>query len=168
MPVDDLVLARWDRGDAASVRELAGMLAAYHLATEAEKGAAVASVDELPPRYRDEVADPVRALASATVLTAAVGGAGCGCVVVSPVAEGTSEVRRLWVGPAARGRGVGRALVDAAVAAAGARGVGVVRLSVWRWRTAAIAVYERAGFVPVPSWDARPDLTCMELRLPGT
>ncbi len=53
----------------------------------------------------------------------------------------------MFVGEAARGRGVGRALVRAALAAAAARpGVQVVTLTVTEGNAAAIALYEACGF----------------------
>jgi ribosomal protein S18 acetylase RimI-like enzyme len=48
------------------------------------------------------------------------------------------------------------------LAEAGNAGVSTVRLSVWSWRTSAIALYERLGFAAVESWDERKDLVCME------
>ncbi|WP_143677683.1 GNAT family N-acetyltransferase, partial [Streptomyces scabiei] len=42
------------------------------------------------------------------------------------------------------------------------RGVSTVRLSVWNWRTGAVALYERLGFEITESWDARDRLVCME------
>jgi RimJ/RimL family protein N-acetyltransferase len=53
----------------------------------------------------------------------------------------------MFVGEAARGRGVGRSLVHAALAAAAARpGVQVVTLAVTEGNAAAIALYETCGF----------------------
>ncbi len=48
--------------------------------------------------------------------------------------------------PAARGRGIGRTLLDAAIDAARQRGCHVLRLEVRTDNHAAIALYERAGF----------------------
>lgn len=48
----------------------------------------------------------------------------------------------------------------AALTHAESSGAGV-RLSVWRWRTAAIALYASHGFTEVPSWDDRHDLLCL-------
>ncbi|MEE4545179.1 GNAT family N-acetyltransferase [Streptomyces sp. V4-01] len=158
----DVVIDRWPGGTAAAESGPAGLLAAYHLRTQAEKGEAVPDVDGLPDRYRAEVEDPGTAFAGDVVLVASSGDAAVGCLVVTAAAEGRCEVKRLWTDPAYRGRGVASALVGAALAHAGTAGVRTVRLSVWSWRTGAIALYERLGFRVVASWDVREQLVCME------
>lgn len=140
---------------------LAALLTAYHLRTEAEKGVPVAGVDELPDRYRAEITDPGTAFADAVVLVALLGDAPVGCLVVSPPAEGRSEIKRLWTDPEARGRGVASALIGAALTQAAEDGVHTLRLSVWEWRTGAIALYERLGFTVTESWEERKQLVCM-------
>lgn len=65
-----------------------------------------------------------------------------------------------------RGRGIASGLVKAALAHAANAGVHTVGLSVWNWRTDAIAVYERLGFAVAPSWEEREGLVCMELGTP--
>jgi len=141
---------------------LAALLAAYHLRTEAEKGAAVADVDALPERYRREIADPQTVFAADVVLMALAGAAAVGCLVVTAPVDGRSEIKRLWTDPAARGRGVASGLLRAALAHAAENGVGVLRLSVWDWRTGAVALYRRFGFAVTGSWDERDRLVCME------
>ena len=112
--------------------------------------------DALPGRYRAEVDDPAAAYAGFPVLLADVDQVTMGVVVLARL-DGAAEIKRLWAAPAARGRGIGSALLDAAVAAA----EGPVRLSVWDWRAAAVRLYESRGFVRVPSWDGRDRLICM-------
>ncbi|MFG2982270.1 GNAT family N-acetyltransferase [Streptomyces sp. NPDC048258] len=142
---------------------LAELLAAYHLRTEAEKGAAVAGVDGLPDRYRTEVLDPQTAFVDDVVLVASSGDTAMGCLVVTAPEEGRAEVKRLWTDPAFRGRGIASRLIGAALAHAAESGVSTVGLSVWKWRTGAIALYERLGFTVTESWDERDQLVCMEL-----
>lgn len=140
---------------------LAALLAAYHLRTEAEKGEPVAGVDELPDRYRAEITDPRTAFADDVVLVALLGDTAVGCLVVNSVADGQSEIKRLWTDPEFRGRGIASALLGAALAHAAEQGA-TVRLSVWEWRTGAIALYERLGFAVTQSWDERDQLVCMQ------
>ena len=56
----------------------------------------------------------------------------------------------LWVAPEARGLGVARALVDAVIAEARSTGAASVYLRVFPTNTAAIALFERCGFVAAP------------------
>ena len=56
----------------------------------------------------------------------------------------------LYVVPAARGRGVGRALLDTACSEASRRGCLAVELEVDRAHGRAEGLYERAGFIPLP------------------
>ena len=158
----EIVVARWRGHGASSDSELAGLLAAYHLQTEAEKGSAVVDLAELPERYRAEVLEPSAAFADDIVLVAMSGGVAVGCAVVTAPAQRRTEIKRLWVDPAVRGRGVASALVKACLEHAADVGVDTVRLSVWAWRTDALRVYERIGFTVVDSWDSRDRLVCME------
>ncbi|MFG2629531.1 GNAT family N-acetyltransferase [Streptomyces sp. NPDC048473] len=140
----------------------ARLLAAYHLRTQAEKGEAVADAADLPARYRAEISDPRTAFHGDAVLLALSGDTPVGCVVVTAAVEGRSEIKRLWTDPEFRGRGIASHLMSAALAHAEQSGVGTVRLSVWKWRTGAIALYERLGFEITEPWDARDELVCME------
>ena len=125
----------------------------------------VADVDALPDRYRAEISDPRTAFVDDVVLVAVSGDAAVGCLVVTAPVDGRSEIKRLWAEPAFRGRGVASALLGDALAQAAESGVGAVRLSVWSWRTGAIALYERLGFTVTESWDERDQLVCMERAL---
>lgn len=157
----DVALVRWP-GPGPSLDEgLTALLAAYHLRTEAEKGAPVAGVEGLPDRYRKEICDPRSAFAHDVVLVALVDGTVVGCLAVTAPAGGQAEVKRLWTAPAFRGRGIASRLLGTALADAAERGADTVRLSVWEWRTGAIALYERFGFTVTDSWDERPQLVCM-------
>ncbi|MEU8760138.1 GNAT family N-acetyltransferase [Streptomyces sp. NPDC048659] len=160
----EVTVVRWGLpGQSASVQAgLAPLLAAYHLRTQAEKDEAVAGVEALPERYRVEVVDPQAVFAEDTVLLALSGDTAVGCLVVTAPADGRSEVKRLWTDPAYRGQGIAFRLVGAALAHAAENGAGAVRLSVWKWRTGAIALYERLGFAVTESWDGRDQLVCME------
>ncbi|MGW0917222.1 GNAT family N-acetyltransferase [Streptomyces sp. NPDC002784] len=94
-------------------------------------------------------------------------GGAVGCVVVTALLGGRSEIKRLWTNPAFRNRGVAAGLVSAAFAHAAESGISTVRLSVWKWRTGAIALYERLGFTIAESWEERDQLVCMERAVSG-
>ncbi|MGW6209023.1 GNAT family N-acetyltransferase [Streptomyces sp. NPDC055089] len=158
----DLAVVRPPAGSLATEHGLSALLSGYHLQTEAEKGRPVADAGALPAGYRAEVEDPDGAFTGAAVLVARDGDAAVGCVVVTAPVDGRAEIKRLWTAPGSRGRGVASALLDAALAHAARSGVRTVRLSVWRWRTGAVSLYERLGFSVTASWDEREELVCME------
>lgn len=68
----------------------------------------------------------------------------CGLVPIEP---GTLELRKMYLRPAARGRGLGRALLETAVAWARARGAAKIVLDTTERMERAIAFYEANGFV---------------------
>lgn len=158
----EIAIVRYPDEDPSVQDGLAALLASYHLRTEAEKGEAVADLNRLPERYRAEISDPRAAFGDDVVLVAVSGDSAVGCLVVTSPADGSSEVKRLWTDPAFRGRGIASGLLAAALAHAAESGVSTVRLSVWKWRTGAIALYERFGFTVTESWDERDQLLCMQ------
>jgi ribosomal protein S18 acetylase RimI-like enzyme len=80
-----------------------------------------------------------------------------GVAGLKPLAPGIAEIKRLYVVPAARGAGLGRALADRAIAEARAKGYGCLRLDTHRPSMgAAMALYRHLGFVEIPPYG--PDL----------
>ena len=68
---------------------------------------------------------------------------------------GVSEIRQMWVDKAYRGRGYGRALVEAMVAEAKRRGA--LRVWVASYDFQAPAMYERIGFKRITAFDGWPE-----------
>src|ERR1700704_1607611 len=68
----------------------------------------------------------------------------------------TGHVGGMWVDPGARGRGAGRALLDAAIAWARSRGLGRLELWVTQGNSPAVRLYERAGFADTGRRDVLP------------
>jgi ribosomal protein S18 acetylase RimI-like enzyme len=77
-----------------------------------------------------------------------VGGGG-----VRRLDEGVAEIKRMWVDPALRGRGLGRRLLEALEAAAADLGYERVRLDTAASMDAALALYGRAGYAPIPPYN---------------
>jgi GNAT superfamily N-acetyltransferase len=78
-----------------------------------------------------------------------------GCVGLRPIAPpGCCEMKRLYVSPRGRGLGLGRALVEAIIGEAARIGYYEMRLDTLSSMVEAIALYGKAGFVPIkPYYD---------------
>jgi GNAT superfamily N-acetyltransferase len=84
-------------------------------------------------------------------LLARDGGHPVGCVALRALdAPATAELKRMFVRPKGRGKGVGRALVDALIAEARALGIRRVELHTHHTMTGAQRLYRAAGFRDVP------------------
>ena len=83
-------------------------------------------------------------------------GSAVGCVGLRPFSESVGEIKRLYVVPAFRGRGLARALVSAAVAAARRIGYRALVLDTLASMQPAIALYESFGFKRTDAYYANP------------
>ena len=79
-----------------------------------------------------------------------------GCIAVKALAPGVAEIKRLFVRPRERKAGIARALVEAALMAARQLGYREVKLDTLPEMKAAIALYERFGFAPIPPYGSHP------------
>jgi putative acetyltransferase len=91
-----------------------------------------------------------------------------GCGAVRRLGRRSGEIKRMYVVPEARGRGVGREILSALEAEA--RGLGLTRLllETGQRQTEAIALYERAGFSRIPTFGeyvGSPTSVCMAKEL---
>lgn len=66
--------------------------------------------------------------------------------------DGTAELKRLFVNESGRGHGVATAVMDALEAAAGAQSIHTLQLETGPKHHAAIALYERRGYVRIPNF----------------
>ena len=106
------------------------------------------------------------------LLLAEAGGATAGCVALRPLAAdasgATGELKRMWVRPGFRGVHAGRALVEAALAAARASGYLRIKLdTIPAKMPAAVALYRRLGFTEcAPYYESLiPDALYLECAL---
>jgi len=101
--------------------------------------------------------DEVRGLPGAYVapggrlLLARIGGQAAGCVAVLRGEDGLAEMKRLFVRPAFRHAGLGRALAEASLAAAAELGCARTRLDTLASMREAIGLYRSLGFVERPA-----------------
>jgi GNAT superfamily N-acetyltransferase len=82
--------------------------------------------------------------------------AAVGCVGVRAFAGEVCELKRMYLHPDARGRGLGRALAECASADARHLGYKVMRLDTLETMTAAIHVYESMGFRDIEPYRDNP------------
>jgi carbonic anhydrase len=101
------------------------------------------------------------------LLLAELDGRSEGCVALRALDQHTCEMKRLYVRPGARGRGIGRLLCDALIAVAQSRGYVRMKLDTVPQMAGAIALYHSLGFVPTDPYryNPLPGAVFMELTL---
>jgi GNAT superfamily N-acetyltransferase len=110
---------------------------------------------ELRARYEggQEPGTPPSAADVAVVLVARdAGGEAVGCGALRPLGDGVAEIKRMYVVPAARGRGLSKLLLAGLEAAARDRGWTTLRLETGPRQPEAIALYEGAGYRPIAAF----------------
>ncbi|WP_214106307.1 GNAT family N-acetyltransferase [Acrocarpospora catenulata] len=95
-------------------------------------------------------------------------GQAIGCAGLQPLEPGAGELKRMYVLPAERGRGVARALLAEIERMAADQGMTAIRLETGRGFDDVIRLYTSAGFRPIPLFGPYLDNTesaCFEKRL---
>ncbi len=101
-------------------------------------------------------------------VVAAEDGAAVGCGGLARLDAVTGEVRRMYVAPEARGRGLGRILLAELERLAADAGYLRVRMETGDRQPEAVALYERAGYRRIERWgpfEADPRSICLEKTL---
>jgi GNAT superfamily N-acetyltransferase len=80
-------------------------------------------------------------------------GRAVGCGGVKLVDAGTAEIKRMWLDPSVRGRGLGAVLLEALEDAARALGATTGVLDTNETLDAALALYRRHGWQEVPAYN---------------
>ena len=98
--------------------------------------------------------------------------AGCGAVrmlsAVATLGPAVAELKRMYVVPASRGRGLSRAVLTELEARAVALGATRIVLETGVYQPAAIGLYESAGYARIPcfgAYAASPTSICFEKRV---
>jgi len=119
--------------------------------------------------FEQEVADPPGAYAPPTgrLLLARDGQALAGCVALRRIGQDVCEMKRLYVRPAYRGRGLGRILVARLIQDARQIGYARMYLDTLESMVAAIALYTSFGFRECQpySYHPVPGTRCFDLEL---
>ena len=145
-------------GDIEEVRRLFRSFLSWHRQRHTEDLALIeayfddaaydAEIEALPGAY----APPDGAL-----LVCWESGLALGAVALKRRDEESCEMKRMFVPPMARGRGVGRALAEAVIAQARAAGYRRMYLDTSVRQTEAIALYRDLGFEEVEAYDEVPE-----------
>jgi GNAT superfamily N-acetyltransferase len=85
-------------------------------------------------------------------LLAELDGRPVGCCAIQPYPDGGAELKRMYVAPQARGRGIARRLLAEAEHAAAGLGHSAIRLETGVHQPEAIALYTGAGYTPIPNY----------------
>lgn len=103
------------------------------------------------------------------LLLAVDGEAVAGCIALRRLEAGVCEMKRLYVRPRFRSRGVGRLLAERLIREAGIAGYQWMRLDSLPSMTAARALYRRLGFRDIASYRENPieGAVFLELQLDG-
>jgi len=107
----------------------------------------------------------------AAYLVVVVGGRVVACGAWQALEPGVAELKRMYVRPAFRGRGIARQLIVALEEEALAVDRPVLRLETGTYLPAAIALYRSAGYLPIPvfgEYVGNPFSVCFEKSLAVT
>jgi GNAT superfamily N-acetyltransferase len=102
-------------------------------------------------------AKPTASDVSVFVIAYNAEGAAVGCGALRELGPSTAEVKRMYVVPDLRGRGISRLILAALEAQAVTNGLTLLKLETGTLQSAAIALYESAGYRPIEPWGAYAD-----------
>ncbi|TCL63261.1 GNAT family N-acetyltransferase [Rhizobium sp. BK251] len=95
--------------------------------------------------------------ADASLLLARWHGEPAGCIALAPFDDGAAEIHKFYVDSAFRGRGIGKALLQAILAEADKGPRSTVLLHTTVYMKSAVSLYKAFGFTPCPPFRNIPD-----------
>lgn len=81
------------------------------------------------------------------------------CAGLRRLTDDTGEIKRMWVAPSARGRGLGAALLEAVERHGRVLGFEVLRLDTNDALSAAMGLYTSRGYLQIPDYNGNADAT---------
>lgn len=101
------------------------------------------------------------------IILATKNGHEVGCIAIRKIEPGTGELKRMYVKPAYRGRGIARRLLELSLAESGQIGYEYLKLDTVSSMTDAIKLYKHYGFVITSPYcyNPLPDAVYMEKKL---
>jgi putative acetyltransferase len=133
--------------DSAEARQLIGALDA-HLAGR------YSAEQRFGPNLRPEQLAP----GLGTFVIARADGRAVGCGALRRLDDTSAEVKRMYVEPELRGRGIAKDILDHLEAAARVMGISRLMLETGIYQAEAIGLYRRVGFNPVRCWGEYEDV----------
>jgi GNAT superfamily N-acetyltransferase len=131
-----------DEGSTRLLRDYEAELAGQGIVLDRDEGGGVRADEMVPPHgifLLVELDDSVVA-----------------CGGIRRLSETIAEIKRMYVAPASRGRGVARALLTRLEDEARVLGCRFARLDTGRHMTAALGLYRSTGYVEIPDYNGNP------------
>jgi len=149
-----------DPSDAAALTEIAELFAEYQRELGVDLGFQgwQTELASLPGKYAPPAGRLYRVTEEGQLL---------GCAALRPLEPGIAEVKRMYLRPAARGRGLAMPLLTKLVEDARAIGYERLRLDTLKRLQPAYHLYRRFGFEEIPpyNFNPEPDIVYFELKL---
>ena len=103
-----------------------------------------------------------------TVFVARDAGSVVGMAAIVARGDGSGELKRMFVSESARGRGIASSLLETLERFAASAGISLIQLETGPLQHAAIALYERSGYDPIPNFGkyvGDPNSVCYQKRV---
>jgi putative acetyltransferase len=115
-----------------------------------------------PPESRHGIDIPAMLNKSVTVFLAKLEDEPVGCGALKLFAPSYAEVKRMYIKPAFRGKGIGKKILNEIELSAKQANIYTLRIETGIYQPEAIGLYEKLGFYRIPPFgDYKPDPLCV-------